>query len=87
MNRLLTFFPSTGGAVGPLVPVIRVFLIRVDETTETMSSKDEVIPTVLPHVQPFPLDAIFGFGLSDVVVGHICRQIPHLEFAIVSQHG
>ena len=82
MHRLLTFFPLTGGPVGSLVPVI-----RVNKTTKTVSSKDEVIPTVLPRIQSFPLDAIFGFGISDVAVGRVCRQIPHLEFAIVSQHG
>ena len=88
MNRLLTFFPLTGGTVCSLVPVIRVFLIRVDKTTETVSLKDKVTP-----YRPSPRSAvstecpIFGFGISDVVVGPVCRQIPHLEFAIVSQHG
>ena len=68
MHRLLTFFPLTGGAVRPLVPVIRVFLIRVDKTAETVSSKDEVTPTA-----PSPRSAVSTGG--HLRIRHIrCRS-------------
>ena len=86
VHGLLAAQIGAGRAVGRLETVLRIFLVGIDEATETVSLEDEIVLTAPADVGSLPVDAVFRLGVADVVLRAIRGQVPHLEAVLVPQH-